>query len=74
MKPLYLCVKPDKYRLPVAVSDSVRELSEMTGRSISSICHSLNRAKNKEEYGTIVKVWITDDEWAEIKSIEGEMK
>lgn len=58
--------------LSVAVGDSVKDLAAQTGRTISSICHSLNRAKMKsEESGTVVKVWITDQEWQEI--LEAEM-
>lgn len=31
IKYLYMMVTPDKYELPLAVADSIKELSEMTG-------------------------------------------
>ena len=40
---VYLMVSKDKYELPVAVADSVQELSDMVGSSVntirSGICH-----------------------------------
>lgn len=71
MKPLYVAVTRDKYRLPVAVEDSVADLARSTGRSVQSVCHSLCRAnQNGKETGTVVKVWITDAEWREIQRAE----
>lgn len=42
---LYLRVTKDKYRLPVAVADSVTELSRMTHVSCDTIYQSLSRSK-----------------------------
>lgn len=55
MKILWLAVTCDKYELPVAVAETLSELSRMLGISASSICHSMSRAdkygvKNKRKY------------------------
>ena len=43
MKKLYIQVSKDKYRLPLAVADSVPELSRMTGVSINAIASSISK-------------------------------
>lgn len=45
MRPVYLMVTQDKYRLPLAVADTKTELAEITGSSLSSICHSIARQR-----------------------------
>jgi hypothetical protein len=43
MKKLYIKVSKDKYRLPLAVADSVPELSRMTGVSINVIASAISK-------------------------------
>ena len=55
MKILWLAVTCDKYELPVAVTETLAELSRAIGVSPASICHSMSRAdkygvKNKRKY------------------------
>lgn len=40
---LYICITHDKYELPIAVADSVNELSEMLGVKPGTIYHGLRR-------------------------------
>lgn len=40
---LYMAVTNDEYELPVAVAETLGELSEMMGVSKSSICNSVKR-------------------------------
>ena len=47
---IYMKVSKDKYRLPEAVSDSVKELAEMCGESprvISSLASKASKGKHK---------------------------
>lgn len=43
--PLYLMVTSDRFRLPIAVADSMEELSQMVGVSVTSISHAINNVK-----------------------------
>ena len=43
---LYCKATKDKYRLPVAVADSITELAKMTGHSGNTIHSSISRGSN----------------------------
>lgn len=45
---VYMKVTRDKYELPIAVADSVRELSRMTGTTENSIWSNITHQKTGE--------------------------
>ena len=55
MAHVYIRVTKDKYRLPVAIADSARELAEMTGVNMSSIYTTISKG-----YGCFERVEIGD--------------
>ena len=58
---VYMEVTTDKYELPVAMADSARELSRMTGAPISTIYKSVSRIKSGEHRrGRFIKVIIEE--------------
>ena len=54
---LYLAVTRDKYRLPVAVADSLDELARMTGAKKYTIASAISRG-----YGIYERVEVEDEE------------
>lgn len=61
---LYMKVTSDKYELPVAVADTVIELSNMIGlnkRSLESIFSKISRGKYGNSIYKIVEVDENDD-------------
>lgn len=47
MRLVYMEVTKDKYELPLAVSDSIRELARMRGVNASTISHAINGIDGK---------------------------
>lgn len=45
---LYMMTTQDKYELPLAVADSVKELAQMTGYNAQRISEALSHRKNKD--------------------------
>ena len=60
MKTLYLKVSRDKYRLPIAVAESKRELIRITGDDYSYVYKCLKRRYENRAY---IAVDYTDEEW-----------
>ena len=54
---LYLACTPDRYELPVFVTETVKELSDLTGYPVSSISSSISRPATTTErsYGYIFR-------------------
>ncbi len=48
-KYVYMMVQNDKYELPIAVADSIRELAEMTGKPIVTVASSFSRLKDNPQ-------------------------
>lgn len=53
---LYMMLSRDEYELPVAVADSSKELSMMTGYSVNTILSSISHG-----YKRFCKVEVEDD-------------
>ena len=45
----YVAYSQDKYRLPIAVADSVKELGEMIGIDPNNISRTISRSNYSEE-------------------------
>ena len=58
---LYIAVTKDKYELPVAVADSVGELSQMTGATKNSILSCISHGKRDGRHSQYHKVVDEDD-------------
>lgn len=43
---VYMAVTTDKYELPIAVADTVKELSELTGTSTNAISSAICKKKS----------------------------
>ncbi|MFI3171421.1 MAG: hypothetical protein R3Y58_03480 [Eubacteriales bacterium] len=53
----YMTVTPDEYELPIAVAESVTELSEILGISCNSISTALSRGLSGKKWGfKIIKI------------------
>ena len=60
---VYMEVTQDSLELPVALADSPRELSRMTGATISTIYKSVSRIRTGEhKRGRFVKVEFEENE------------
>lgn len=57
---LYMKVTNDKYQLPVAVTDTVKELAEILGTTQNVINSSLSRQKAGKGTGTYYRVEVDD--------------
>ena len=57
---LYMEVTRDKYELPLAVADTLRELASMRNTNPSTICKSINHGKDKRGL-KYVKIEIEDE-------------
>ena len=55
MAHVYIRVTKDKYRLPIAIADTARELAEITGANMGSIYTSISKGN-----GCFEKVEIDD--------------
>lgn len=62
MSKIYMQVITDQYELPVAVADSIVELSKITGSSYDTIIKTIKRAgkKNRKKY---VEVEVNENDW-----------
>lgn len=58
--PLYMAVTKDKYRLPLAVADSMRELAQMCGVKESSVGHGIALAE-KGKKTKFIRVWVEQE-------------
>lgn len=57
MKYLYMAVTPDKYELPLVVTETLRELSFILGTKENNLSSSLSRKRSGKKKGyKIVKV------------------
>ena len=59
---LYMCVTNDKYELPIAVADSVAELSRMLSIPRNRISSAISHAEKKRKRSIYVKVKIEQDD------------
>ena len=59
---LYVCVTKDKYELPLAVADSVRELAQLRGIKTKTITETLSRVKHGSRGWSSYKVVEVDDD------------
>ena len=59
---LYMEVTTDKYRLPVAVAETLAELARLRKSTASSICKSIHHCQARHIEGKYIKVEIEDDE------------
>lgn len=58
---VYMKVTDDVYELPLAVADSIVELSEMLGVKRQSIYDSMKHVKSRGSWSPYVKVEIEED-------------
>lgn len=58
MKEIYMMVSSDRYELPLAVADSIKELSLLTGKSSSTIRTQIRRAKTQGRKSQYIKIII----------------
>lgn len=58
---IYMQVTRDKYELPMAVADSIKELARMIGKEPNRISSSMSHARAKGYKATYVKVEIEDE-------------
>lgn len=59
---LYLLVSSDKYELPLAVADSIRELSALIGVREDAIRSAMSKARKRGNRCRYVKVVIEEEE------------
>lgn len=59
---LYMETTKDKYQLPVAVADSIKELSLITGVAYNSIASSISHEKrSKKKSNRFHRIEVEDD-------------
>ena len=63
MSAVYMKVSKDKYRLPVAIADSPKELAELCGSTRNTILSAISKAKQRKQNSIYLKVEIDDEEW-----------
>lgn len=61
MGKLYLLVSDDKYRLPLIVADSPKELARLAGVSKSTVCTALWRCQKGERINSRYEVVEIDE-------------
>ena len=61
-KIIYMKVTRDKYRLPVAVADSPKELAALCGTTPNAIYSGFSHEKRGDCKSSYVKVVVDDDE------------
>ena len=59
---VYMEVTQDKYELPVAVADSVRELAYVVGVKENTVCNIMSRAKKRGGRCKYIKVELEEGE------------
>lgn len=67
-KPLYVVYDQKAPHCPLAVGDNMADLQRLTGRSISSLCASMARARRRGWSDVIATVWceFTESEYEEV--------
>ena len=63
MRRLYLAVTPDKYELPVAVSETPSGLAEMCGTTKGTVLSVISHAKQHKRSCIYHRLNYTDKEW-----------
>ena len=59
---VWMEISKDKYQLPLAIANSARELSKITGASVNRIeCAASRMARGKSKTSRVVKVMIEED-------------
>ena len=66
MRKLYLATTPDKYELPIAVSDTPKELARMMGVSKGGILSVISHAKQHKKSCVYHRIEYTEREWEEL--------
>ena len=61
MRKLYLLVSDDKYRLPLIVADSAKELARLAGTTISTVYTALWRCQHGERINSRYEVVEIDE-------------
>lgn len=62
MKSLYIKVTPDKYELPVAVSDTPDGLARLTGSTRATVLSCITHSRNGKHRSVYKRVFISDDD------------
>lgn len=60
LRAVYMLVDKTKYRFPIVVCDTVQELSQITGKSVSYINDTIKKAEKRGGESQYVKVMIRD--------------
>ena len=61
MKPVYMALSHDVYRLPEAIADTMEELARMRGVKYSTVRVSVSRNQRGESGGPYIRVYIEED-------------
>ena len=64
---VWMMVTDDELRLPLAVANTARELSKITGKSINAINSAISHSKNGKRRSSYERVEIDDEEDEEIE-------
>lgn len=59
---IYMLITTDRYELPVAVADTVKELAFLIGVTENNIRSAMSKAKKRETRCRYVKVVIEEEE------------
>lgn len=59
---IYMKVTNDKYQLPVAVTDTIKELAELFNTTSNVISASISRQRSGKGKGTYYRVEVDDNE------------
>ena len=62
---LYLAVTPDRFELPIAVSDTAVGLAKMVGTSTNSVLSVISHSKRHKRSCMYHKITYTEREWRE---------
>ena len=65
MRKLYIAVTPDRYELPVAVSETPEGLAKMVGTSKNTVLSVISHARTHRHPCTYQKITYTEREWRE---------
>lgn len=58
---LYMRVTNDNYQLPIAVTDTIKELAEIFNTTPNVISASISRQRAGKGKSTYYKVWVDDE-------------
>lgn len=62
MIPVYMKVTNDRYRLPVAVADSIGELAQLCGVTYSTVAKALARTRNHGIRSRYIRVLLPEED------------